>query len=106
MANSINVDKLHKICLDFTNYLESCKALFSNIDLEMANVDSNLSSFCKKDIAKVYMSIKDNYDVIEFNIVSFIDDLRNVINGKEQLDIELSESIVRDIEKLDDGRNF
>lgn len=106
MNNGINVEKLQKICLDFTNYLESCKTIFNNIDLEMVDVNSNLSSQCKQKIATIYSSIKESYPIIEANIMAYIDDLRGVINSCEALDIELSERVVKDIAKLDDRREF
>lgn len=102
MANGINVEKLQKICLDFTNYLEQVKTIFNNLDLEMVNVNSNLTSQCKQSIAGLYSSIKENSSIIEANIPTFIDDFRKVISSREDIDIEISERIVLDIAKLDE----
>lgn len=105
MGTGINVEKLQKICLDFTNYHEQVKTIFNNLDLEMVNVNSNLSSQCKQSIARLYSSIKSSCSIIEVNIPTFIDDFRKVISSREDLDIEISERIVADIAKLDERRD-
>lgn len=95
----INITKLNGLKRDVQNYIEKIHTVFAQIDMDIENINNNLS--IESGILKnKYALLKDNYNIIEKNLNKYIDDIGKIAQNYKKTDRQLASLINYDISKL------
>lgn len=95
----INVTKVNALKRDIQNYIEKIHAVFAQIDMDIDNINNNLS-IESETLKNKYALLKDNYNIIEKNLNKYITDIGKFAQNYIKTDRQIASLINYDISKL------
>lgn len=103
MITGIDVNKIDNLKKELLNYIEEINSIFNRMDSEVTIIQSNMSGVGKIEILQKCNKIKEQVPVLKSNIMVYLEDLSKVVKFYENQDQELSQNVIRNISKLDEG---
>ena len=101
MTVGINSEKMATLSIDLLDAIESINAISSKLDIEINIISNNMCFKTQNDIT--FNNLINNYiGTVNKNIYSYINDLSNVKKVYGQQDVDLSTSILNNIEKIEE----
>lgn len=99
--SGINEEGLDKIVIDFYNYIESIKKIFDNINEISDNLESNFQSECGDELKKKIDGIRVSFLYAQDKLKRYADELSNVKLKYQDFSSDLSSSITKSSENLE-----
>lgn len=98
----INITKVNALKRDIQTYIEKIHAIFLQIDINIENINNNLSieALDAVQLKTKYNVLKENYIIIEKNLNKYITDINNFAKYYANSDKAIAAQINRDISKL------
>ena len=100
MAIGISATKLEEARRNMMDYIEELNGVFNDLEIEVSNIQSNLKGEGLLQLNSKFTDIQNQYPTIKSNIMTYINDVENIISAYENQDQELSQQITKNIEKL------
>ena len=102
MTVGINSEKMATLNIDLLDAIESINAISSKLDIEINIISNNFEGPGKDIIINKLNLINNDIGTVNKNIYSYINDLSNVKKVYAQQDVDLSTSILNNIEKIEE----
>lgn len=100
----INEEELGNLSMEILNYADDISDIFSRIDSCISKLPSSYDCDVKTKIMNSYDVIKDNYKVVKSNIISYSDDLIELIQKMKEGDEYISNMFVEFTTEMQDKK--
>ena len=104
-VSGINSEKMTQFKLELLDAYESLNSIFNRLEVEISSIRENWSGEGKSTLLAMYDEISNQVPIIKQNINSYALDIEKVIKNYELHDQELSQVVMSNISKLDEGRD-
>ena len=102
MTTGINASGLENTIKNIIEDIEELNRIFNELELEVINIQNNLSGEGSSTIIKKCNDIEAQSLNIKQNITTYITDIENIISAYQNQDQELSQIITNNIAKLEE----
>ena len=101
MATGINETKINELKLNILDSVEKMNQLANDFESGLTTLDSTMNGSIKDLIMPKGKEIHAQIPKVSSNLSKYIDDLSNVVKKYKNQDLELSQTINQNIEKLE-----
>lgn len=92
---AVNEELIDSTILEFTNYIEKIRMIFTRLDDEIAATSTFYKAESGDKLRSEYALFSENYKIVLANLSSYVDDLKAVKVNHVAVAEELSKEVVR-----------
>lgn len=91
--SGINEQQVIVIINKITSNIEKLESRFNQIDIIISNTNSHYKASSADEFRKKYDNIRLNYDIVKKNLLSYADDLNNLIISYKKLETNTADMV-------------